>query len=144
MRRKRTAWGIAIAAGVTGLVAASALAVTQAAGTQAKATTVKVTLKEWKVTPSRTTAKAGKVTFVVSNKGTKEHEFVVIKTKKPANALPMKGRQASEKGAVDEIEEFDAGLTKRLTLTLTKGKYVLICNLPGHYKRGQYASFTVG
>ena len=35
-------------------------------------------------------------------------------------------------------------LTKMLTLTLKPGHYVLICNLPAHYKAGQHVDFTVG
>lgn len=42
-----------------------------------------------------------------------------------------------------EIEEFKPGLTKRITLTLKPGKYVLLCNVPGHYKRGQAISLVV-
>jgi uncharacterized cupredoxin-like copper-binding protein len=30
-----------------------------------------------------------------------------------------------------------------LTLNLKKGRYVLICNIPGHYKSGMHADFTV-
>ena len=32
---------------------------------------------------------------------------------------------------------------KRLTLTLKKGHYSLICNLPRHYGRGQFVDFYV-
>jgi len=135
-------------AAVIAVVLAAALAVgavgALAAGSQATAKTVKVTLNEWKVIPSVARVPAGKVTFVVRNKGHIEHEFVVIKTNKAPKALPMKGSQASEAGGKGEIEEFGPGLTKRLTLKLKAGNYVLICNLPGHYKAGQYAAFRVG
>ncbi len=55
----------------------------------------------------------------------------------------MDGAQASEKGAVGEVEDLGQGDTKKLTLNLKKGHYALICNLPGHYKGGMYADFTV-
>ena len=109
----------------------------------AEASTVTVVMTDRQFRPSVRTVPAGKVTFVVRNAGTMVHEFLVLKTDKAAGALPMKGQRASEAGAKGEIGEFAAGRTKRLTLTLAPGKYVLLCNLPGHYKRGQFVSFVV-
>jgi uncharacterized cupredoxin-like copper-binding protein len=42
-----------------------------------------------------------------------------------------------------EAGDIKPGQTKKVTLTLKPGKYVLLCNLAGHYKAGQYAAFTV-
>ena len=144
MRRKKTAAAVAAAALAAGLaVGVTALQAAPSAPAQAKAATVNGTLKEWGLALSPATVKAGKITFVVKNIGKKKHELVIIKTNKAANALPMEGREASEKGAVDEIGNVNPGATQRLTVKLKKGKYVIICNLAGHYKRGQYAGFTV-
>ena len=68
--------------------------------------------------------------------------MVVIRTDKSAGSL-LKGDAASEAGAVDEIGEFAAGKTKRLTLNLKPGHYALVCNVPGHYKAGMYKNFIV-
>ena len=114
-----------------------------ASSAPAAATTVSIVLKEWSIRVSARSVPAGKVTFVVRNAGTMKHEFVVVRTNKAANALPLKGTEASEVGAKGEIAEFGPGVTKRLTLTLAPGKYVLICNLAGHYKAGQRLAFTV-
>ena len=134
-------------AAVIAVVIAAAMAVgavgALAAGSQTSAKTVKVVLKEWTVTPSLKRVPAGSVTFVVTNTGKVGHELVVIKTNKAPKALPMNGSQASETGAKGEVE-VKSGQTKRLTLKLKAGKYVLICNLPGHYKAGQTAAFQVG
>ena len=107
------------------------------------ANTVTVVMKDRSFQSSTRTVPAGKVTFVVRNAGTMEHEFVVLRTDRHHHLLSMKSQQASEAGAKGEIEEFASGRTKRLTLTLAPGKYVLLCNLPGHYKRGQFISFVV-
>ncbi len=107
------------------------------------ASTVNIVMKDRSFQSPTRTVPAGKVTFVVRNAGTMEHEFVVIRTNRAPGALPMNGRQASEAGARGEIEEFASGLTKRVTLTLAPGKYVLICNLPGHYKKGQAIGLVV-
>ena len=50
---------------------------------------------------------AGKVTFVVRNVGTVEHEMLVIR--RDAGVLPVRAYRASEAGAVDEVEELEAG-----------------------------------
>ncbi len=103
---------------------------------------VGVKLVEFKLTPAPTTAPAGTVTFAVRNAGQVKHEFVVIKTAKPAGDL-LKGSEADEAGNVGEIGNIPPGQSKTLALKLAAGHYALICNLPGHYKAGQYANFNV-
>ena len=88
-------------------------------------------------------SKAGSITFVVHNKGKLSHEFIVVKTNLAPGKLPVKGAVAKLTGVKGKIKQFKPGTTKRLTLNLKAGKYVLLCNLPGHYKAGQYAGFKV-
>lgn len=102
---------------------------------------VTVRLKEFKVIPLRTAAKAGKIAFVVRNVGKLAHDFVVLKTNLPPGGLPSAGNRAREVGRVGRIPAFRGGQTRTLTLTLKRGKYVLICNVPGHYKAGMFAGF---
>jgi uncharacterized cupredoxin-like copper-binding protein len=88
---------------------------------------------EWDVLPQTATkTHATRVTFVVRNAGRLEHEFVVLRTAK-----------AAETGAAGEIPGIKPGQLKRLTLTLGKGHYSLICNLTGHYGQGQFVDFYV-
>lgn len=103
---------------------------------------VAVQVDEFSVFPGTQGAPKGKVRFVVTNIGTIKHEFVVLKTAKPAGNL-LKGNEASESGAVGEIGGIPAGQARTLTLKLSAGHYSLICNLPGHYKTGQFADFYV-
>lgn len=103
---------------------------------------VKVKLTEWAVTPSTTVAKAGKVTFDVTNAGQVPHEMVVIRTDKQAGALG-KGQRISEKGSVGEAGDVAAGRTKSVTLKLAPGHYALVCNIPSHYMSGMHTDFTV-
>jgi uncharacterized cupredoxin-like copper-binding protein len=39
-----------------------------------------------------------------------------------------------------EIPLIPSGASKRLTLRVSPGKYVLLCNLLGHYQAGQFAA----
>jgi uncharacterized cupredoxin-like copper-binding protein len=103
---------------------------------------VAVQVDEFSVFPQTQGAPVGRVRFVVTNIGTIEHEFVVIKTNKPAGNL-LKGKEANETGAAGELDGVKAGNARVLVLKLSRGHYALICNLPGHYKTGQFADFYV-
>lgn len=120
------------------------------------AATVNVTLREFSVTPSRPSAPHGNITFHVTNAGTEDHEFLVVRTDLPPDALPQnEDGSYMEDGAgtelIDEIEEFPAGTSEDLTLDLEAGDYVLLCNrvevddeeLEAHYALGMFAAFTV-
>ena len=125
------------------LVAAAAVSVSVlTAGAVTSKPLVAVQVDEFSVFPATQGAPTGKVKFVVTNVGKVEHEFVVLKTAKPAGNL-LKGNEASESGAVGEIGGVPPGQARTLTLTLKQGHYSLICNLPGHYKTGQFADFYV-
>jgi uncharacterized cupredoxin-like copper-binding protein len=129
--RRQASIGAALLLGA-GVTAATALA----------AGKTSVTLSEFKVVVKPATVSAGNVTFSVRNTGKLEHELVVIRTKLAPGKLPLKNGRAVEKGALGELE-LKGGKAGKLTLKLTAGKYALICNLPGHYKAGQYAGLTV-
>ena len=76
------------------------------------------------------------------NAGKIGHEFVVLRTAKPAADL-LKGSEADETGNVGEIGGIAPGQTKQLSLALKPGHYALSCNLPGHYAAGPHADLTV-
>ncbi len=108
---------------------------------------VSAKLGEYFIKPDASSVDAGNIEFDVTNDGSIEHEFVVIKTDTPAADLPL-----ADDGNVDEeaagevpgeIGSVQPGATETVTLSLDAAKYVLICNLPGHYKAGQYAKFSV-
>lgn len=108
----------------------------------APARSIRVTLKEFTVSPTPSAGRAGTVTFSVRNGGAVRHEFVVLRTNTAAADL-VKGSEADEAGNVGEIGDIQPGAVKSLKLNLTSGHYALICNLPGHYLAGQHADFTV-
>ena len=141
MKRRTIVIPLAAAAALAGFGTAAL-----AGGTSnATGTTVNVTLKEWKLIPTPTSMIAGKVTFVIRNRGTTEHELIVLKTSTAPNKLPLgkDGRVPEDAFPIKVDTEVHPGKSKKVTVTLKKGKYVFICNLAGHYKNGQYARFTV-
>jgi len=104
-------------------------------------------VKEWAVAVDATTAKAGDVTFTITNEGTIGHEFLVVKTDIENGKIPLDGDHFAEPSegleVIDEIGEFPAGETNKLTVTLEPGNYQLVCNLPAHYGAGMHMTFKV-
>jgi uncharacterized cupredoxin-like copper-binding protein len=103
---------------------------------------------EFKIELGAPSAPAGDVTFDITNSGTVQHEFVVLKTDTAADALPVDSstNTVSEETegltVVDEVEDIAVGDTPTLSVDLQAGHYVIICNIPGHYAGGMHADFT--
>jgi uncharacterized cupredoxin-like copper-binding protein len=109
---------------------------------------IKVQQRDFKITLSSTTVKTGKITFDVKNTGPSTHEFVVFRTDLESGKLPTKADgTVDESGAgvthIDEIEDIEKGKSKKLDLDLPAGKYVVLCNLVGHYAAGMHTPLTV-
>jgi uncharacterized cupredoxin-like copper-binding protein len=108
-------------------------------------TTVNASLGEYFIKLDKSSIPKGQVRFSVSDDGKIKHEFVVLKTKRDPGKLPLKGGEANEEIYLSpgEIPGIAPGKTKTLDVVLKPGKYVLLCNLPGHYKAGQYTGISV-
>ena len=107
---------------------------------------VSVTLTDQGVTLVQSTVNSGPVTFKVKNAGSIEHELVVVRTDIAQDKIqpdPDEPGKMSEEGAQGESGDLAAGLTKDFTLNLSPGKYVLMCNQPGHYMAGMHIAFVV-
>jgi uncharacterized cupredoxin-like copper-binding protein len=89
-----------------------------------------------------TTVQAGEVILRVRNEGPVGHELIVVRA--PNAHLPMRsdgltvdeeGLQRSELGS---LEPHDAPVTRDLDVDLTPGRYVLFCNMSGHFIGGMH------
>lgn len=114
-----------------------------AAPVAGQAKIVTVTLSEWKLGLSPKRVPAGKVTFVIRNKGKLVHEFVLTRTNVAPAKLATSGGVAKVK-PLAAVRNIGPGQTKRVTVTLGPAKHVLLSNLPAHYQSGQYAGLVVG
>jgi len=94
-------------------------------------------------------AAAGLIDLAVTDRGPSAHEMLIFQTDLPADRLPR-----SPDGRVDEngegvLKVFDSGdniavaTTKTFHIALAAGRYVMVCNLPGHYQAGMHSAFTV-
>jgi uncharacterized cupredoxin-like copper-binding protein len=100
--------------------------------------------------PSNATAQAGPTTIEAPNEGSVEHELVLFKTNMDPAKLPTEASGGVDEEKMDQIAEeggevpdVEAGETKSGKFHLTPGKYVMFCNLPGHYAQGMYGTLTV-
>jgi uncharacterized cupredoxin-like copper-binding protein len=116
---------------------------TPAATTGATTATTTVRMSEYAFDPQEAVAAAGRVTISAPNDGKLVHELVLLKTDADPAALPMKGGEVDESTAVGEIADVKAGATKKTTLKLAAGTYVMVCALPGHYQQGMFGTLIV-
>jgi uncharacterized cupredoxin-like copper-binding protein len=117
--------------------------------------TIAVTLQEFSVLPAETSASPGAIIFRVTNDGPDDvHEFVVLKTDLDPGDLPTASDGSVDEAGggmevIDEIEDIPVGSTMDLSVDLTAGNYVLLCNIfdadenEAHYQEGMRTAFTV-
>jgi uncharacterized cupredoxin-like copper-binding protein len=102
-----------------------------------------------------TTVSAGEVSVVAANLGWRKHELLILPLAKGASAgqrMPGADGKIDEAGSLGEasgscvggrgegIEPVTVGWT---TITLTPGRYELVCNLRNHYADGMYQELAV-
>ena len=96
---------------------------------------------------SSNTAKAGKVTFNVVNTSKDTVHEVVILPYNEGKALPYgdKDMRIDEEAAghLGEVSELQPGKSGSVTLDLKPGKYLLVCNIAGHYMNGMWEIVTL-
>lgn len=97
---------------------------------------------------SSKTVSAGDVTFDVSNASKQMvHEMVISPVKDEKTPLPYD--KAANKiiedsaGHLGEVAELEPGKKGSLKLTLKPGRYILYCNVSGHYVLGMWTLLTV-
>ena len=92
---------------------------------------------------------AGQVDFSITNIGTIPHELLVFKSDLPPSAYPVDNKgDIVEDGPgislVSDGDNMDPGKTQARTVDLTRpGRYLFVCNIPGHFKAGMFSVVTV-
>lgn len=112
---------------------------------------IQVTLDEWSVTSSVSTASAGPVTFKTSNEGSIPHNLEIyrIGVESDIAKFPIRSGVAHPEegngGRIGEIEErlLTALHVVEVTYLLESGRYALVCNIPGHYVAGMFTELSV-
>jgi len=97
-----------------------------ASGGGGASSSVDISETEYKLNPADPTAKAGQVTFNVSNDGGVTH------------ALEVEGN-----GVEEETDSISAGQSGKLTVDLKPGTYEIYCPIDGHRDLGMEGTLTV-
>ncbi len=104
---------------------------------------------------SAATVTAGQVSLVASNLGWRTHELVILKLAggtATGSRVPATNGKVAETDSVGEASRscgsgkgdgITSGSVGWTTVTLTPGRYELVCNLPNHYADGMHAQLTV-
>jgi uncharacterized cupredoxin-like copper-binding protein len=109
---------------------------------------ISVGLTEYAIASDQTSVPAGTYHLAITNDGKIAHELLVFRTDLEPTALPMKDGNLDEEGAgvtnISDGENLDPTKAQKRDVDLTQpGKYLLICNLPGHLHNGMVKALTV-
>jgi uncharacterized cupredoxin-like copper-binding protein len=113
---------------------------------RAPAAVVRVTESDFKISSPRHVS-AGDVVLRVRNRGPDAHELLVIRTGR--EDLPFRGdgltvdEDALERNEVGVLEPGAPGSVRELAVRLTPGRYVLLCNMSGHFLGGMRRTLVV-
>jgi uncharacterized cupredoxin-like copper-binding protein len=132
------------------LVPAAALAgCSSHSSSEATGSRIDVTMRDFGIKVSSHLVHAGKVVLHVTNSGPSTHEINVDLSRYRAGEIPLKGdgltaaEDAKGLQRINSIEQVNLHSAGDMTLDLRPGRYVLWCNLEGHYLGGMYETFDV-
>lgn len=126
--------------GAAAVVAAFVLAPAVGAGTAPA--TLRADVAEWSVVPGSGVVPAGRVKLVVRNIGYRTHELVVVRTASFGQTLELRGDRAVATPVAPRML-LAPGTTRTIVVSLSRGSYLLVDNLPWHYWQGTSAAFSV-
>jgi uncharacterized cupredoxin-like copper-binding protein len=145
--RRRRVWALALV--LAALALAVPLTVARRHEPTPSGTPVNVLLEDFEVRRDAAVVPAGTVSLRILNQGPTTHEFIVVRTDRASDRLPLQrdGLTVNEDAPgidlVDEAEDLDIDDRQTLVLDLAAGNYVMYCNLEGHYLGGMHAALTV-
>jgi uncharacterized cupredoxin-like copper-binding protein len=98
---------------------------------------------------SMDTVPAGETTLEVLNSSKDTiHEMIITRLRDlsmlfPFNAVESRVAEDRMPDILGKVSELEPGKTGALRLDLKPGKYLLFCNVPGHFTSGMWTIFTV-
>src|SRR3954447_26850173 len=107
---------------------------------RASAPVLSVVEKDFKITAPRHVS-AGDLSLVVRNSGPDDHELIFVRAR-DASTLPIRAdgltvdEDAVERAEATAIEPRTAHSVTRLRVHLAAGRYVMLCNMSGHFGGG--------
>lgn len=128
------------------LIVAGAVAGCGGSSPSAGVRVVDVVERDFKISVAENHLAAGPIIFRADNKGPDAHELIVIRDN---GRLPLRAdgmtvnEEGLEKQTVGVLEPGQSGDIRELRLDLKPGRYVLLCNMYGHYMGGMHSTIEV-
>jgi uncharacterized cupredoxin-like copper-binding protein len=113
-------------------------------GTIVRERSITQQMTEFAFAPRDLRVAAGRFTITARNTGKIVHELILIRTDRAPGSFAVANGRVSETGSVGEISETKPGASGTHTFQLKPGRYVLVCNIAGHYQAGMYGSLVAG
>ena len=110
------------------------------------AAVVQVTERDFAIKTAKQVS-AGDVVLHVRNRGPGSHELLVVRMS--SDHLPFRSdgltvdEEAVTKAEIGVLEPAHAGVVRDLRVSLTPGRYVLFCNMSGHFLGGMHTELVV-
>ena len=146
--RQKGCWALSGAALLcAAAVVLSGCGVTGRATARPAGHTVQVTERDFQITAPKQLP-AGRVRLTVRNDGPDAHELIVARVGGGA-PLPLRtdgltvDEERIQAATLGTLEPAAPKTVRELTVKLTPGRYVLFCNMYGHYRGGMYSELVV-
>jgi hypothetical protein len=128
------------------VVAAAGVAALGAYASSSGAPTVRISERDFRIKAPKRLA-AGLVSLRVHNAGPDTHELLLVRLRHGRLALRRDGLTVDE-DALEPlhpviVEGIERGKTEEVRVRLRPGRYVLFCNMAGHYLSGMHAQVVV-
>ena len=127
---------------VLSVVASARMCAVSGTAAPAPATTLRADVAEWSIVPSTGAVHAGVVRVVVRNLGASPHQVTVVRTATFGARLRLEGARAVVHPIAASIV-VRPGKTATLVVSLARGSYMLLDNLPWSYWKGTSVAFSV-
>jgi uncharacterized cupredoxin-like copper-binding protein len=109
---------------------------------------ITVGMRDFKLTAPRRIP-AGEVTLAVRNGGPDLHELIVVR-EGAHHSLPLRGdgltvdEERLQSTTAAALEPEAPGSAREVRVNLRPGRYILFCNMSGHYLGGMHTEIEVG
>ncbi len=115
-------------------------------GTPIAGTVLRVTERDFHISAPKQVS-SNIVRLSVHNRGPDAHELIVVRAQNAHLPLRPDGstvdEEALERATVGVLEPGAPGSVRQLLLHLPPGRYVLICNMSGHFLGGMHTELVV-
>jgi hypothetical protein len=112
----------------------------------ARTATLRVTERDFSISAPKQVA-SGNLTLTVTNKGPDDHELIIVRATTARLPLRSDGLTANEEKLTPRIalslEPAAPGTVRTRHLNLRPGRYVLFCNMAGHFMAGMRTTLVV-